>query len=115
MHTWQSLAEDLARLGLGAGAVVLLHSSYREIGPVENGAAGVLAAFDACAWMEYDDVDLDDSDFARIGADLDETCDKSGTALVTQGRLGSAGARLMSLPAAVDFAGAWIVTHRRSL
>jgi aminoglycoside 3-N-acetyltransferase len=43
--TAASLAEDLRRLGLGAGDTVLVHSSLHAIGEVPDGAAGVLAAF----------------------------------------------------------------------
>lgn len=41
------LAGDLSRLGVRAGAVVMVHASLRAIGPVEGRAAGVVQALDA--------------------------------------------------------------------
>jgi aminoglycoside 3-N-acetyltransferase len=43
--TARSLAGDLRRLGLAAGQSVLLHASLRSLGPVDGGAAAVVAAF----------------------------------------------------------------------
>lgn len=55
---------------------------------------------------EFTDIDLHDSDFELLGAELDTT---SG---VRRARVGSAKCRLVQLRAAVDFAGAWLATHR---
>jgi aminoglycoside N3'-acetyltransferase len=41
------LAGDLGRLGIRAGAVLMVHASLRAIGPVEGRAAGVVQALDA--------------------------------------------------------------------
>ena len=41
-----SLVDDLRRLGIADGDVVMVHASLRAIGPVEDGAAGVIAALD---------------------------------------------------------------------
>jgi aminoglycoside N3'-acetyltransferase len=41
------LTEDLARLGVAPGDTVMVHASLRRLGPVEGGAAGVIAAIDA--------------------------------------------------------------------
>lgn len=41
------LAADLARLGVRPGDVIMVHASLRAIGPVDGGAAGVVAALDA--------------------------------------------------------------------
>ncbi|ACU69459.1 Aminoglycoside N(3')-acetyltransferase [Catenulispora acidiphila DSM 44928] len=43
----QQLAEDLVRLGLQSGTDALINSSLRAIGPVDGGAATVLAALRA--------------------------------------------------------------------
>lgn len=40
------LVEDLRRLGVSAGDVLMVHASLRKLGPVEGGAAGVIAALD---------------------------------------------------------------------
>jgi aminoglycoside 3-N-acetyltransferase len=58
------------------------------------------------AWVEWEDVDVDESDFGALGINLDD----SGA--VTLGLVGSARCRLMRQRAAVDFAVGWIATHR---
>ena len=40
------LCDDLRRLGIEPGEVVMVHASLRAIGPVDGGAAGVVAALD---------------------------------------------------------------------
>jgi aminoglycoside N3'-acetyltransferase len=42
MHTPQQLANDLARLGVTRGRDLLVHSSYKAVGPVDKGAAGIV-------------------------------------------------------------------------
>jgi aminoglycoside N3'-acetyltransferase len=42
-----TLVDDLRRLGVAAGDVIMVHASLRAIGPVERGADGVLQALDA--------------------------------------------------------------------
>jgi aminoglycoside 3-N-acetyltransferase len=44
MHTETSLVSDLQRLGLPLGGVVIVHSGYRSLGPVEGGPAAVSRA-----------------------------------------------------------------------
>jgi aminoglycoside N3'-acetyltransferase len=44
--TVTQVAEDLERLGVAPGDVVMVHASLRAVGPVEGGAAGVVAALD---------------------------------------------------------------------
>ncbi|MEW2385695.1 AAC(3) family N-acetyltransferase [Micromonospora sp. NPDC047707] len=51
-------------------------------------------------------LDLDDSDFARIGAALDRRPE------VRRGRVGAGTGRLLPVRAAVDFAGRWMSGHR---
>lgn len=43
-HTRKSLAQNLTNLGLSAGDTVLVHSSLRSIGPVQDGARDVVRA-----------------------------------------------------------------------
>jgi len=43
--TRETIASDLARLGIARGDVVFLHSSLKSLGWVEAGAEGVIAAF----------------------------------------------------------------------
>jgi aminoglycoside N3'-acetyltransferase len=42
-----SLVDDLRRLGIAAGDVVMIHASMRAVGPVAGGAAGLIEALDA--------------------------------------------------------------------
>lgn len=46
MTTARELAGDLLRIGVVAGDVVMVHASLRRIGPVEDGATGVIEALD---------------------------------------------------------------------
>ena len=45
MVTLQSMTQDLRTLGLRAGDSVLIHSSFKSLGPVEGGADTVVKAF----------------------------------------------------------------------
>jgi aminoglycoside 3-N-acetyltransferase len=58
---------------------------------------------------EFTDAALDDSDFARLGAELEA----AGVAGLRKGRVGSGTGRVLSLRAAVDFAVGWLTVHRR--
>lgn len=44
LHSVDELVTQLRALGVAAGDVVMIHTSMRRIGPVEGGAAGVIAA-----------------------------------------------------------------------
>lgn len=46
MHTRESLTSDARRLGVEAGDTLLVHSSFKSIGPVEGGAAAVVGALE---------------------------------------------------------------------
>jgi aminoglycoside 3-N-acetyltransferase len=58
-------------------------------------------------WRSYEDVVLDDGDFAALGTAFD------ATRHVIRGRVGQADCRLMPLTAAVDFAAEWLRHHRQ--
>lgn len=45
-HRRGAVVEDLARLGVRAGDAVMPHVSLRAVGPIEGGAAGLVAALD---------------------------------------------------------------------
>jgi len=47
MRTPSQLVDDLRRLGVVAGEVLMAHASLRAVGPVEGGAAGVVQALEA--------------------------------------------------------------------
>lgn len=46
MHSVERLRDDVTRLGVGIGDIVMVHASLRAIGPVEGRAAGVVQALD---------------------------------------------------------------------
>lgn len=52
MLTREQLVEDLRRLGVNAGDVLMVHASLRAMGPVEGGVSGVLDALDAAVGPE---------------------------------------------------------------
>jgi aminoglycoside 3-N-acetyltransferase len=58
-------------------------------------------------WATWEDVDVDATDFAALGRDLE------ATGAVRIGRVGGAAARLMPQRDAVDFAVGWLPLHRR--
>ena len=41
MHEKKQILEDFRRLGVRSGDAVLMHSSFRSLGGVEGGAAGL--------------------------------------------------------------------------
>lgn len=57
-------------------------------------------------WTAYEDISLDDSDFAEIGRAFPED-------RVRRGRVGGASTMLFSLPDAVDHATKWMTENRR--
>jgi aminoglycoside 3-N-acetyltransferase len=57
-------------------------------------------------WEEYEDVVLDDQKFEDIGESLEKHM------VVKRGKVGHAECRLVSLPAAVEFAAEWMAKHR---
>lgn len=42
LHTKEQLKKDLAALGIRRGDVVLMHASFKALGGIEDGAAGVV-------------------------------------------------------------------------
>ena len=46
MHTRHSLTEDLVRLGVCPGDKLFVHSSFKSLGPVDGGAATVIASLE---------------------------------------------------------------------
>lgn len=68
-HTRTSLAADLARLGIAAGDIVMVHSACRAVGPVLGGPDTIIAALRDAAGlsgtiMAYLDWDAPWEDFA---------------------------------------------------
>ena len=99
-------------LGVGWDVCTSFHlAEYRVPGLARtaHGAAVRVPAADhapARAWVTFDDVDVDSEDFEALGAAF-EAADG-----VISGPVGSAQARLFSIPAAVQFAVDWLPEHR---
>jgi aminoglycoside 3-N-acetyltransferase len=109
LATLERLGARILLLGAGFGSCTAFHlAEYRVPGAAgtTTHAAAVLTAAGGRAWVTFEDLDLDEEDFERIGADL------LTTGLVSSGRVGEATSHLVPLPAAVEFATRWMTGHR---
>jgi len=52
MHSREKLSADLRDLGVEAGDILFMHSSFKSLGPVEDGAAGVIGALEDAVGSE---------------------------------------------------------------
>ncbi|WP_371606608.1 MULTISPECIES: aminoglycoside N(3)-acetyltransferase [unclassified Streptomyces] len=96
-------------LGTGFGRCTAFHlAEYRRPAPPRRLYRCVVASEGRRHWWEYEDIALDDSDFARLGEDFARARPEA----VSTGRVGAAPSRLFPLRAAVDFAVGWITEHR---
>lgn len=94
-------------LGAGHASNTSMHlAEYRRRMPRRGRSGAAVEGPGGRGWATCDDVDLDDSDFAAIGAALDTA------GLVGLGRVGSAECRLMRQRATVDFALEWMERER---
>jgi aminoglycoside 3-N-acetyltransferase len=59
-------------------------------------------------WVEYQDLDLDDSDFPSIGASFAED-----SGVVRSGKVANAAARLLPQKPFIDYAVKWMEANRR--
>ncbi|MEU4264654.1 MULTISPECIES: AAC(3) family N-acetyltransferase [Streptomycetaceae] len=97
-------------LGTGFDTCTAFHlAEYRLPAPPRRLYRCVVAPEGGRRWWEYEDVALDDSDFAALGRAFERA---ELTGAVRTGRVGSAVSRLMRLRPAVDFAVGWLGTHR---
>jgi aminoglycoside 3-N-acetyltransferase len=103
------IGASILLLGVGYDACSAFHlAEYRYIpDPPRRTYRCVVEHNGRSLWREYEDVVLDDSDFDAIGTELDRKMK------VIRGRVGNAQSRLFPLAPAVDFAAAWMFTHRR--
>ncbi|MGC5364824.1 aminoglycoside N(3)-acetyltransferase [Streptomyces sp. DT24] len=98
-------------LGTGFDTCSAFHlGEYRVPDPPRRRYRCVVAGDGPRRWWEYEDVALDDSDFAALGADFERA---AGGGAVRTGPVGSAYARLFPFTDAVDFATRWLRGHRR--
>lgn len=102
---------DILLLGVGHGSNTSLHlAEYRVPRPRRGRHAAAVLASTGRAWVEWEDVDLDESDFGRVGADLEQARPAIGAVVI--GPVGSAECRLMRQQPVVDFAVEWMTMHR---
>ncbi|MEO3808658.1 AAC(3) family N-acetyltransferase [Sphaerisporangium sp. B11E5] len=106
------LYEKKARVllvGAGYESCTAFHlAEYRYIpSPPRTVYGCVIKTRGGRAWWQYEDVVLDDRDFAACGREMERFV------MVARGHVGDAASRCFSLKAAVDFAGAWLRRNRR--
>ncbi|MFE2970042.1 aminoglycoside N(3)-acetyltransferase [Streptomyces sp. NPDC059340] len=111
------LRAQVLLLGVGFERCTALHlAEYRLPNPPRRTYSCVLTTGDGLergrSWTDFEDVALDDGDFAELGSWLEGQALGSGQPLVRHGRIGSASARLLPLSPAVDFAVPWLQDHR---
>lgn len=100
-------------MGVGFDRCTAFHlAEYRVPSPPRRKYRCVVTIHGERQWWEYEDVDLNDSDFGALGADFKRS-DRSGA--VRTGTVGSAHCRLLRVRDAVDFAQRWIPEHRDHL
>jgi aminoglycoside 3-N-acetyltransferase len=99
---------DVLLLGVGHDSNTSLHlAEYRlPAAPRRSDGAAVLAPDGERTWTTWIDVAVDESDFERLGRDLD------ATGLVRVAPIAQTNARLMRQRDAVDFAVDWLVANR---
>jgi aminoglycoside 3-N-acetyltransferase len=96
-------------LGVGLDKNTAFHlAEYRQPDPPRRRyVCAVRTPGGGRRWMEYEDVVLDDRDFADLGRDFERETDA-----VTAGRVGRAECRLFAIPDAVAYAGKWFTRNR---
>ncbi len=98
---------DILLLGVGHDSNTSLHlAEYRVPQPVRTRHGAAVLTGNGREWVWWEDVDVDEGDFAELGADLDDDVD------VLVGAVGSAACRLVRQRAAVDYAVGWMRAHR---
>ena len=104
------LRAQVLLLGTGFDTCTAFHlGEYRVPSPPRRSYRCVVRSGGRRQWWEYEDVALDDGDFAALGADFARA---DGGAAVRSGPVGSSTSRLFRLPDAVDFAAGWLPAHR---
>jgi len=103
-------------LGVGYSACTAFHlAEYRLPGMPRRSYQCFTAAGDARVKHEFTDLDLDDGDFDLLGAELESAAELDTSLALSQGEVGAAACRLVSLRVAVDFARSWLAVHRNQV
>ncbi|MFB7558925.1 aminoglycoside N(3)-acetyltransferase [Streptomyces brevispora] len=105
------LRAQILLLGTGFGSCTAFHlAEYRVPSPPRRTYRCVVGDGGTRRWWEYEDVALDDSDFAALGADFERSARPPAVASAS---VGSAPSRLFRFPDAVGFATRWLPERRR--
>jgi aminoglycoside 3-N-acetyltransferase len=100
-------------LGVGYSVCTAFHlAEYRLPGIPRKSYLCYTCEGDERVEHEFTGLDLDDSDFARLGAAFESACRRDVPSAVRRGKVGGAVCRLISLRAAVDFACSWMAGRR---
>lgn len=111
LATLERLQARVLILGAEFGSCTAFHlAEYRVPGaaPLKTDGAAVLTPDGGRAWVTYQDLDLDEDDFDRIGEHL------LTTGAVLTGRVGEADCHLVDLAFAVETARSWIAANRKT-
>lgn len=108
--TLYELGAQILLLGVGHERNTALHLAERKAfrerqRRVETGAP--ISRAGQRRWVTYEEPDVSNDDFERLGADFE-----GRTSSCNLARVGAAQARLMPLRALVDFAERWLLAHR---
>jgi aminoglycoside 3-N-acetyltransferase len=105
---------DVLLLGVDHATNTSLHlAEYRVPGsPTALHGAAISSPAGERQWVTWTDVDIDESDFARLGADFELARTAQGDEGVRIGTVGSARCRLVRQRDVVDFAVQWLSTNR---
>ena len=100
-------------LGVGHSSNTSIHlAEYRADFPtrriVQEGAP--VSQTGSRIWSTFENIDVDDSDFDRIGADFLRS---DAGKIIRHGKVGNANSQLMPQPAVVDFAVDWLEENRQ--
>lgn len=104
----ERLGARVLLLGATFGSCTAFHlAEYRlDLPPMTTHGAAVLRPDGGREWVTFEDVDLDEDDFDRIGEHL------LTTGGVSSGRVGDAVSHLVHLAGAVEAARAWMAANR---
>jgi aminoglycoside 3-N-acetyltransferase len=95
-------------LGVGYTSCTAFHlAEYRQPDPPVHRNACAVRTARGREWVQYTTVALDDSDFARLGADFERQCPGVATGMV-----GRAPSRLFPVAAAAGYAQDWFAEFR---
>ncbi|MFI1988314.1 aminoglycoside N(3)-acetyltransferase [Actinoplanes sp. NPDC020271] len=97
-------------LGVGFCRTTAFHlAEYRIPGAgTRTYGCAVLDADGERRWIEYQDVSLDDGDFALLGADFE----RAAGHVIARGLVGTASCRLFPIADAAAYAEKWLAAHR---